>query len=209
MIELTEAASKARLGPGVELTAELSTSHVHEAVAFAEAVPGRRVVAKASGVAHKTEGGLVRSGLDASGVRSCFSELAAAGDGSVLVAEMVPTDVELIVGGVRDRVFGPVVTIGAGGIAAEVAPDVVAVLAPPEPGEVVAAMATLRIAPLLGAWRGLRPLDHRAMESLVDAVAAVFDDPDVVAVDVNPVSVVDGRPIVLDALVVLDDGTSA
>ncbi len=209
MIELSETESKARLGPGVIRPAEITTTDVGEAMAFAEGHVGRGVVAKASGVAHKTEGQLVRLGLGPDGVRACFDELARAGDGSVVMAEMVPTDLELIVGGVRDPVFGPVVTIGAGGVAAEADPDVVAVLAPPEPGEVAVAVAELRLAPLLGAWRGRTPLDVAALDHLVGAVAAVFDDPEVVAVDVNPVSIVDGRPVVLDALVVLDGEASA
>ncbi len=209
MIELTETESKARLGPQVRLPEELSTPDVDAAVAFAEGLAGRRVVAKASGVAHKTEANLVRVGLGPTDVRDCFVELAEAGDGTVLIAVEVPTELELIVGGVRDACFGPVVTIGAGGISAEAAPDVVAVLAPPEVGEVEAAMSALRIAPLLGAWRGRAPLDQTAFAELIDGVAAVFDDPQVVAVDLNPVSVVDGLPIVLDALVVLDEVTPA
>ncbi|MEO1063323.1 MAG: acetate--CoA ligase family protein [Actinomycetota bacterium] len=206
MIELSEAESKRRLGPHIARPAEIVTDEVEAAVRFVATETAGRVVAKASGVAHKTEDGLVRLGLDEAGVQAAFAELAAAGDGRVVVAEMVPTDVEMIVGGVRDAVFGPVVTVGAGGVAAEAAPDVVAVLAPPEPGEVEAALATLRMAPVLRGWRGSAPLDQGAFDALVEAVSAVFDDPEVVAVDVNPVSIVDGRPVVLDALVVLDGG---
>jgi len=202
---LTETASKRRLGDAIALPGELATADRSAAVAFVAERPSQRFVAKASGIAHKTDGNLVRLGLSAAEVAACFDELAAAGDGTVVVAEFVDAETELLVGGVRDKQFGPVITIGAGGIAAEAAPDVVAILAPPQPGEVTEALARLRIAPLLAGWRGSVPLDTDAFAALVTAVAAQFDDPAVVEVEVNPVAVVAGRPIVLDALVVLAD----
>jgi len=183
---LTETASKRRLGDAIALPGELATADRSAAVAFVAERPSQRFVAKASGIAHKTDGNLVRLGLSAAEVAACFDELAAAGDGTVVVAEFVDAETELLVGGVRDKQFGPVITIGAGGIAAE-------------------ALARLRIAPLLAGWRGSVPLDTDAFAALVTAVAAQFDDPAVVEVEVNPVAVVAGRPIVLDALVVLAD----
>ncbi|WP_052668750.1 acetate--CoA ligase family protein [Nitriliruptor alkaliphilus] len=205
MIVLSEWEAKRRLGEGLPVPAERLTTSVDEAIAFATEHAPAHVVAKASGVAHKTEGGLVRLGLDVDGVAACWSELAAAGDGQVLVAEQVRGEYELLVGGLRDDVFGPVVSVGVGGVTAELDPDVAFCLAPPLPGELDAALGQLRAAPLLDGFRGGPPLDRGAFAELVAAVARVLEDPAVTEIDCNPVVVRGGLPVVLDALVVLGD----
>ena len=199
--ELSEWDSKQRLA-GLPTPREVLTTTVEEAVEACELLGGR-VVCKASGVAHKSELGLVRIGLDAAGVRSSWEELAAGGDGTVLCAEVVSGELELIVGGLRDPHFGPVVSVGIGGVAAEVFGDVAVILVPPEPGELDEALATLRGATLLRGHRGSPPVDTAALEQVVLAVSNLLEtDPSVVEVDCNPVLVSGGKPLVLDALVV-------
>ena len=197
---MNEFEAKRRLG--VPTPREALTRSRDEAVVFARSLGGP-VVAKASGVAHKTEAGAVRLGLDPDGVGAVWDELAALGDGTVLVAEQVRGELELIVGGVRDPQFGPIVSIGLGGVAAEAFRDAVFVLAPPEPGEVERALAGLRARPLLDGWRGAPPVDRAALEAIVAAVGRVLvEDESVVEVDCNPVAICGGKPLVLDALVV-------
>jgi len=202
MKALSEWESKAALGPGLPRPREALTRSLEEAERFVRELGGQ-VVAKASGPTHKTEAGLVRAGLDAEGVVACWETLAGAGDGTVLVAEEVQADLELIAGGLRDDQFGPLVSIGLGGVAAEVFRDVVFVLAPPEPGELDRALAGLRCAPLLDGFRGKPAIDRAALRSIVDAIARLLlEDESVVEVDCNPVLVSAGRPLVADALVV-------
>ena len=199
--ELSEWDSKQRLA-GLPTPREVLTTTVEEAIDACEDLGGR-VVCKASGVAHKSELGLVRIGLDAAGVRSNWEELAAGGDGTVLCAELVSGELELIVGGLRDPHFGPVVSIGIGGVATEVFGDIAVILAPPEPGELDEALATLRGATLLRGYRGSQPVDIAALEQVVMAVSNLLEtDPSVVEVDCNPVLISNGKPLVLDALVV-------
>lgn len=206
MTALSEWESKKALGPDVARPRERRTTAIGEALDFVRSLAPARVVAKASGVAHKTEGRLVRLDLDADGVAAVWSELAVAGDGTVLVAEQVPAELELLVGGLRDDVFGPVVSVGIGGTAAEVLGDAAFVLAPTAPGELDRALAQLRGAALLDGVRGGPPVDRIALARIVDAVGGLLvRDPDVVEVDCNPVLVHDGRPVVADALVVLAD----
>ncbi len=203
MRALSEWESKQRLGDTLPRPRETLADDAGEAVAFCETVGGP-LVAKASGVAHKTEGGLVRLGVTCEAVPEVFAELATAGDGRVLLAEQLNADLELIVGGYRDDQLGPVVTVGIGGIAAELFGDLVAVLAPPEPGELAAAVEELRGSALLAGIRGGHPVDLDALEQIVAAVSRLLvDDPTVAEVDCNPVMVVDGRPLVADALVVM------
>ena len=197
---MTEWEAKQRLG--VPTPRERLTHTRDDAAGFASFIGGP-VVAKASGLAHKTEAGAVRAGLDPQGVARVWEELAALGDGSVLVAEQVRGELELIVGGVRDPQFGPVVSVGLGGVAAEAFGDAVFVLAPAEPGELDRALAGLRSARLLNGWRGAPPVDRAALGAIVDAVGRLLqEDESVVEVDCNPVLVSGGKPLVLDALVV-------
>ncbi|MBK6400767.1 MAG: acetate--CoA ligase family protein [Rhodocyclaceae bacterium] len=208
MKTLSEWESKRRLAD-LPYPREALTGSREEAERFVSAL-GKPVVAKASGVAHKTEGGLVRFGVTASTVGPIWDQLAAAGDGKVLLAEQVAAELELIVGGYRDPSFGPLVTIGIGGIAAEIFGDVVALLAPPEPGEVANAVAQLSGRKLLQGIRGGPPVDIDALARVVDTVARLLvEDPSVAEVDCNPVMVCQGAPMVVDALVVLADHASA
>lgn len=205
MKTLSEWESKRRL-QGLPYPREALTTTREQAQEFVAAL-GRPVVAKASGVAHKTEGGLVRFGVSAQTVGPIWDELAAAGDGSVLLAEQLSAELELIVGGYRDPSFGPLVTLGIGGIAAEIFGDVVALLAPPEPGEVAAAVEQLAGRKLLQGIRGGPPVDIDALAKIAGTVADLLArDPNVAEVDCNPVMVCRGTPRVVDALVVLADG---
>jgi len=198
MRPLTEWESKALLGD-VPRPREALTHSRAEAVAFAETVGGP-VVAKASGIVHKTEHGGVCLDADLAAV---WDHLAILGDGTVLVAEQVRGELELIAGGVRDPQFGPIVSIGLGGVAAEVLQDVAFLLAPPAPGELDRAISRLRCAPLFDGHRGRPPVDRLLLQRIVDAAGGLLvTDPDVVEVDVNPIVVAGGRPIVVDALVV-------
>ena len=201
---LSEWESKQRL-PGLPLVPERRTASLEEAV---DAVTQLRapLVAKASGIAHKSELGLVRLGLSPEEVLDIWEELATAGDGTVLIAEFVKSELELVVGGLRDPHFGPAVTIGLGGVAAEVLSDLVTVLAAPEPGEVESAVRALRGAPLLHGYRGAEPIHLHALEAIIRTVADALDEQDdIVEIDCNPVVVRSGRPTVVDALVVVHD----
>ena len=208
MKTLSEWQSKRRL-EGLPYPREQLTTSRAEAQEFVAAL-ARPVVAKASGVAHKTEGGLVRFGIDERSIGAVWDELAAAGDGTVLLAEQISAELELIVGGYRDPGFGPLVTVGLGGIAAEVFGDVVALLAPPEPGELAAALQQLSGRKLLQGVRGGPPVDIEALARILNVVAALLiQDASVAEIDCNPVMVCKGKPVVVDALVVLSDDAAA
>ena len=205
MKTLNEWDSKARLGDQLPRPVEILATSREQAQQFAATVNGP-VVAKASGVAHKTESNLVRLGLGPSDIGEVWDDLAAAGDGTVVLAEQINAELELIVGGYRDPGFGPLVTVGIGGIAAEIFSDIVAILAPPEEGEVAAAVAELAGKQLLAGIRGGSPVDLAALGNIIGAVSELLcSDPTVVEIDCNPVMVRNGVPVVADALLVLND----
>jgi acyl-CoA synthetase (NDP forming) len=151
-------------------------------------------------ILHKTEAGGVRLGIaDAASLRAAYDavRLAAARhapdariDG-VLLERMVPNGVEIIVGVIRDPVYGPVVMLGAGGVTAELFKDVTHALAPVDAREATAMLRRLRSFPLLDGFRGAPPADIAALADLVarlSAFAAACQDT-VREVELNPVIV--------------------
>jgi len=170
------------------------------------------VVVKLCGaaIAHKTERGLVRLGLrgpdEVREAAVALLDAATAEDGAVglLVAPQVKGARELIAGVHRDDQFGPCVMVGVGGVLAEVFGDVAFRLAPLEPVDADDMLDDLRAAALLGPFRGEPPVDRDALVGLLVGLSRLVGErPDVVSVDVNPLIVVDGRPVAVDALVEL------
>lgn len=207
---LSEAASKELLGRfGVPFPEERVAADPDAAVAAAEAL-GHPVVVKLNGdgIAHKTERGLVRLGLDdGDAVRRAATELLAAatpddGEVTLLVAPMLRATRELIVGLSRDPQFGMTVAVGVGGVLAEAVADVSVRLVPVEREDVEEMLDDLRARALLHAFRGEPPVDRSQLVDLVLALSrAAVTHPEIVAADLNPVLIVGGEPIAVDALV--------
>ncbi len=151
-----------------------------------------------SDVVHKSELGLVRLGLDdEQTVRAAYRETErtlrgqrARFDGAI-VAKMARGRQELMIGARMDPVFGPVVLVGDGGKYVEAMPDVQVLLSPFNDSEVKAALARLRIAPLLAGVRGEPALDVDAFCAAVLAVSQLMMNPEsrVSNLDLNPVLV--------------------
>lgn len=206
---LSEAASKRLVAErGVPVLAEQTVSDPGAAMAVAHAM-GFPVVAKLCGdaIAHKTERGLVRLNLvDETAVEQAAIELLAAAtpdDGAVelLLAPMVRGTRELIAGLHTDAQFGPAVMLGVGGVLAEAIADVTFRLAPIEPVDAQEMIEDLRTGALLDAFRGEPAVDRDALASVLLGLSALAADPAIVSVDLNPLVVVDGRPVAVDALV--------
>jgi succinyl-CoA synthetase beta subunit len=207
---LSEKQSKDLLATvGIPFPEERSARDPDEAVTAAEAI-GFPVVAKLNGegIAHKTERGLVRLGLsDAAAVRQAAGELLAAatpadGEVTVLVAPMLRATRELIAGLSSDPQFGMTVMVGVGGILAEALADVSVRLVPIERVDAEDMLDDLRTQALLGAFRGEPPVDRDAVVDVLLGLSRLATErADVVSVDVNPLLIVDGRPVAVDALV--------
>ncbi len=207
---LSEADSKAVLARyGLPLVTDRVADDPDAAVEAAETL-GYPVVVKLCGdaIAHKTERGLVRLRLgDAAAVRTAAEELLAAAtpdDGGValLVAPMLSGSRELIAGIATDEQFGPTVVLGLGGVLAEAVADVAIRLVPIERIDAHEMIEELRSQALLGAFRGEPPVDReRLADVLVGLSDAAQGEVGLRSVDCNPLIVVDGVPIAVDALV--------
>jgi acetyl-CoA synthetase (ADP-forming) len=217
MPTLSEARSKQLLaGHSVPVLPERTVATVDEAVRAANEV-GFPVVLKLCGdaIAHKTERGLVRLSLgDEAAVRDAGDALLAAalpedGDVGLLVAPMVHGARELIAGLHTDPQFGRCVMIGFGGILAEAIADVAFRLVPVERVDADEMLNELETQALLGPFRGEPAVDRDALVATILGLSALAEaDPSVVSADVNPLIVVDGRPVAVDALVEVADGAA-
>jgi acetyl-CoA synthetase (ADP-forming) len=193
---------------GVAVSPWTTASDAGAAAEAAEAL-GLPVVVKLCGdaIAHKTERGLVRLGLssrDEAGAAAA-DLLAAArpedGEVALLVSTMVHGNRELIAGLVRDEQFGPCVMLGLGGILAEAVADVAFRLAPLEHGDALDLIDDLGAQSLLGEFRGEPAVDREALADTLMALSRIAADSDIRSVDLNPLIVVEGRPVAVDALV--------
>ncbi|MBR0667315.1 acetate--CoA ligase family protein [Roseomonas hellenica] len=175
---LNEAESKALFARfGVPVTREHAAADEAEAAAAAARLGGEVVLKILSrAIAHKSDIGGVRVGLTAAQVPDACSamleSLRRAGapvPEGFLVQERIRGGVEMILGFHRDPQLGPVILLGAGGVAAELFQDTTLRLLPIARDDAEAMVDELKAARLLRGYRGAPPAD---IDALVDAVMA-------------------------------------
>ncbi|MBR1213567.1 acetate--CoA ligase family protein [Bradyrhizobium sp. JYMT SZCCT0180] len=124
----------------------------------------------------------------------------------VLVGPMAKKGVEIIVGTLTDKVFGPVIMVGLGGITTELFRDVIYRPAPVSAEEATVMLGALKAAPLLNGFRGAAKADVAALSRLISelSVLAAQYAGEVSEIEINPVLVhPEGQGVtVVDALVV-------
>ncbi len=154
---------------------------------------GLPVVLKAlgSGLAHKTEHGLVKMNLNTEKqvVEAGRQILATAPESmeGLLVQQQISGAREILLGMNRDQHFGPVILLGLGGILAEAVDDVVLGPAPLNGHELKEMISGLRGAKLLGSFRGQKPVDLEALLAVANALSKLARDfPQLAEVDINP-----------------------
>jgi hypothetical protein len=108
----------------------------------------------------------------------------------VLVSPMAKPGVEIIVGTVRDDVFGAIVMVGLGGVITELFNDVVYRPAPVSAAAAASMLDELKAAPLLRGFRGSPAADVSALAALIARVSLIADGlRDVDEIELNPVIV--------------------
>jgi acetate---CoA ligase (ADP-forming) len=163
---------------------------------------GYPVVVKGTALAHKSEGGLVKTGLRTDEeVRAAASDILGKGAAGLLVARHESGGIEMLLGLSTDDVFGPVIVVGAGGVTAEAIRDVSRAVLPLTEATVNRMLSSLRIAPLLDGWRGQPPVDRAALVETIFKLGALAVDGEVAELDINPLLVRPDGVVGLDALI--------
>jgi acyl-CoA synthetase (NDP forming) len=212
---LDEAAGKELFAAyGIPVPAGFVVHSPDEAVRVASGL-GYPVVMKGSAAAlqHKTDAGLVLLGVsgdqearDAYRTLETRARAASAVLDGVLVEHMVQGKREFVVGLVRDRLFGPVVMFGLGGIFTEALHDVAFAVAPLSDEDVDELLDSIEARVLLGPFRGSPAVDRPALAAIVKAVARIGEDhPEVREIDINPVLIDGTSPVAVDALIAVGD----
>ncbi len=202
-VVLSEAQSKVALAEfGLRVPASVT---VTDAGGIEQALAGFAfpVALKGLGIAHKSEAGAVRLNLQDTAEVIHAAETMQGVQG-FLVEEMVVDGVaEILVGVTRDATGLFLLTIGAGGVNTELLGDTASVLLPTDSGEIAEALSGLRVAKLLGGYRG-KPV--ASTDGVVDGVLAICNyvtahADKVVELDVNPLIAGERNAIAVDALI--------
>jgi len=194
----------------IPVVSEKLVSSASEASQTADEI-GFPVVVKGllPGEIHKTESGLVRTGIaTAEEAEKTFNEFQdkMAEVGTVLIQKQILGEPELIAGLIRDPQFGPCVMCGFGGILAEVMADSVFAAAPLNKSEALALIDRLKTQKLLNGFRGYTPLDREKLADILvrlGDLGAGFEG--IKEIDINPLIVSDGIPVAVDASIILVD----
>ena len=196
---------------GIPVTQEKTIKTEAEAIAAA-ADMGYPIVLKGSGeaVSHKTELDLISLNIrDEEGLIESFQSFKNREDVIVdefLIQQMVKGNRELMAGLKRDSQFGPCVMFGLGGVLAEVLDDVTIRVAPLTAFDAMDMMDDIRANKILDAFRGKPPVDRDALAALLMGLGKLGLENDAVSeVDINPIKLIDGKPVAVDALIVLHD----
>jgi len=123
-----------------------------------------------------------------------------------VVQEFVKGGKETILGMTRDKVFGPLLAFGLGGIYVEVLKDVSFGLAPITDADALRMIQATRTYPLLQGIRGEKPSDVNALVDALQRLSVLVTElEEIQEVDLNPVAVLEnGKGYrVLDARIVL------
>ncbi|MCA0272509.1 MAG: acetate--CoA ligase family protein [Proteobacteria bacterium] len=153
---------------------------------------------KGLGFAHKTEAGAVRLGL-----QTLDKEAEMPGAAGYLAEEMVTgTVAEILLGLRRDPVYGVTLTLGFGGVTAELLADTVTLVLPVTEPEITAALARLRLWPLLDGYRGRPRADVGALAGIAARLGQLMlDRPGLEEIEINPILVRQSGAVAVDALV--------
>ena len=127
-----------------------------------------------------------------------------------LVEEMAPAGPELVVGGLKDPQFGPLVMVGLGGIFVEVLKDVAFRICPIERIDALGLLAELQGKALVEGARGQAPV---AKDAIVDVLLRIGGQDglllrlaeDIAEADLNPVICSADGAVAVDARFVLSE----
>ena len=159
---------------------------------------------------HKSDGGFVDLDVaDERAVRATattmLSRLARLGDPGdarlgLTVQRRVAAGLEIIVGGYRDALYGPVVLCALGGVFAEIFPERLLWVAPVDQASILRRLRATTIGRLAGGFRSLPPSDLEPLAATVARVSAwLAADDRVRELDLNPVIVRGSELTIVDA----------
>ena len=220
---LDEAAGKALLaqyGVAVPKTAVVKDASGADAALSQLKLP---VVVKvvSPDILHKSDAGGVKVNLrSADEVRAAIATMAAlpkiasAKVEGWLIEEMAPAGQEMVVGGLRDPEFGPLVMVGLGGIFVEVLADVSFRICPITRIDAEEMIDELKGVAILKGARGGTPASRQAIVDVLMKMGGedgllMRHGEDIAEADLNPLIVSEASAVAVDARFILTPGSAA
>lgn len=209
---LSEYESKKFLaGFGIPVPREKLISSEEELIDAASAI-GYPIALKACSaeIAHKTERDLIRLDIGNSDqALASYAEIIRnmnGVEGSVLLQQMIRGKRELMMGLIRDQQFGPCVMFGMGGIFAEILNDTTFRIAPLRKTDALEMLEEIGAHRILQPVRGLAAVDRELLAEMLIAIGEIgINHANIREIDINPVIISNGKPVAVDALVVLQE----
>ena len=166
-------------------------------------------------ILHKSDAGGVRVNLrtsdevrEAIRAMAALPKIASANVEGWLVEEMAPAGQEMVIGGLRDPDFGPLVMVGLGGIFVEVLADVSFRICPITRIDAEEMIDELKGAAILKGARGAKPVSR---EAIIDVLLKVGGEDgllmrhadEIKEADINPLIVSETAAVAVDARFIL------
>ena len=193
-----------------EVVARTSDELAAAVDAFGEQPLAMKVVSK--DILHKSDAGGVKLNLvGEAALREAFEQIMAscraydanADIRGVLVTPMAKKGTEVIVGVVRDPIFGPVLMFGLGGIFVEILEDVAFRAIPLSRRDAESMVEQLKARKILAGVRGEPPVDKAALVELLLKVSSIVTAyPQLSELDLNPVIAYPEGYAVVDARII-------
>ncbi len=203
---------------GIKGVRSVTVKNMHDAVTAARDI-GYPIVLKvvSKDIIHKSDAGgvaldlmndeEVMDGYQAV-MRNCRSYMKNANIEGLEVCKMISKDTETIIGGRKDKTFGPIVMFGLGGIYVEVMKDITFRAYPIDRLEVMDMVKGIRTYPILLGVRGEEMKDIEKIMDTILKVGMLVDQIDEISdIEVNPLMVYpqgEGA-IAIDARILLND----
>jgi acetyltransferase len=201
---------------GIPLMKTYTARTAEEAVGYADAIGYPLVLKIASPdiIFRQDVGGVVRGITTHEELRREYDRLIervrerhpeAAIHGVTVQKMLEVIDYELILGAKKDPNYGAVILFGMGGIGVEIFRDFAVGLPPLNQALARRLMEDTKIYKMLQGYRGKMPADLRQLEQIIVGFSNLITDfPEILAMDMNPIAISNGKAVALDARIILD-----
>lgn len=162
---------------------------------------------------HKSEAGGVVSGIrEVQEVEENFNKIMGnlkrkipdAQISGILLQKQIPEATHLIVGGLHDEQFGPVVMFGMGGVLVELFKDVSFRIAPVTEVETLEMIREIKAYPALSGYRGSKMVDIKQIVKAIIIISELISNISIIKeVELNPLLVYEKNVMAVDARVIL------
>jgi acyl-CoA synthetase (NDP forming) len=171
-------------------------------------MPGLRfpLVAKASGLLHKTESGGVITGINnPDELLLSFGKLTRIKEAKGVIIQEMLHGIELFLGGKQHPGIGYSVHTGLGGIFVELMEDRISSLAPVTIEEAEFLIGRLKKQQLFDGFRNMPSVNRNTFATIISNFSNIFiNHPEIAEIDLNPLIAAENRIVVVDARIIMD-----